>query len=68
MKVFEKWSKGKDVRFITVSNEEERQYLQGKVDDKLIGSRPISSTYLELLSGTSGIKVRTGNINAITPL
>ncbi|NLB88722.1 MAG: DUF1002 domain-containing protein [Syntrophomonadaceae bacterium] len=67
MKVFEKWSKGKDVHFITVTNEEERKYLQGKVDDKLIGSRAISSTYLELLSGTSGIEVRTENINAITP-
>lgn len=67
MKTFEKWNKGKDARFITVSNAEERKYLEGKVDDKLIGSKAISSTYLELLSGTSGIEVKTENITSITP-
>lgn len=67
MKIFEKWNHGKDARVITVSNAEERKYLEGKVDDRLIGSRAISSTYLELLSGTSGIEVKTENITSITP-
>lgn len=67
LKTFAKYNKIKEAKIITVTNQEERRYLQGKIDDKLIGSRAISSTYLELLDGIDGIEIDTKNITAITP-
>ncbi len=64
---FSKWLGGRDTRFITVSNKEERRYLQGVVDENLIGTRAISSAYCELLDKGSGIEVQENNITAITP-
>lgn len=64
---FKSWQKGRNVRFITVTNQEERRYLAGLVDEKLIGTRAISSAYCELLEKTRGIEVETHNITAITP-
>ncbi len=67
MKYFQDWEKGKSLRYVSVSNQEERTYLQGVVDEKLIGSRAISSAYCELLDKGKGIEVQTENITAITP-
>lgn len=67
MKYFQEWQKGKSLRYITVSNQEERTYLEGVVDEKLIGSRAISSAYCELLDKGNGIEVQTEKITAITP-
>jgi len=67
MEYFEDWEKGKEVRFITISNAEERNYLEGVVDDQIIGSRAISSAYCELLDQGKGIEVQTENITVITP-
>ncbi len=66
MKMLGGWKKDKEARFITISNAEERKYLEGKVDDKLIGTRAISCAYLELLDGNSGVEVQTENITSIT--
>lgn len=67
MKFFEDWQKGKDIRFVSVSNDEERFYLEGIVDEKLIGSKAISSAYCEQLAEGKGIEVKTENITAVTP-
>jgi uncharacterized protein YpuA (DUF1002 family) len=67
MEYFKDWTKGKTLHYISVSNEEERKYLEGVVDENLIGSRAISSAYCELLDEGNGIEVQTENINAITP-
>ncbi len=50
-----------------VTNQEERQYLDGYVDPALIGSRSISSVYVELLPSGSGMDVSTSNITWCSP-
>ena len=52
---------------LTVTNAEERQYLQGYVSESLIGTRSISSVYVELLPAGSNMDVRTSNITWCTP-
>lgn len=46
-----------------VTNAEERHYLEGYVDDSVIGTRSISCVYVELLSEGSGMDVTTSNIS-----
>jgi uncharacterized protein YpuA (DUF1002 family) len=64
---FKEWQGSRPARIISVSNEEERRYLVGVVDNSLIGSKAISSAYCELLAIGQGIEVKTKNIDAITP-
>ncbi len=52
---------------LRVTNQEERQYLDGYVDPALIGTRSISSVYVELLPSGSGMNVTTSNITWCTP-
>lgn len=52
-----------DVTELNVTNEEERKYLDGLVEDSVIGSRSISCVYIEMLSEGSGLEVRTNNIS-----
>lgn len=52
---------------LKVTNAEERQYLDGYVDPSLIGTRAISSVYVELLPSGSGMDVTTNNISWCTP-
>ena len=52
---------------LRVTNQEERQYLEGYVDDALIGTRSISCVYVELLSDGAGMNVSTSNITWCTP-
>lgn len=47
---------------LTVTNAEEREYLEGYVDDSIIGTRSISCVYVELLPKGSGMDVTTSNI------
>ena len=51
---------------LRITNGEERQYLEGYVDSSLIGTRSISSVYVELLPEGSGMNVTTSNINWCT--
>lgn len=51
---------------LKVTNEEERQWLQGYVDESLIGTRSISCVYVELLPSGSGMDVTTSNISWCT--
>lgn len=50
-----------------VTNEEERNYLQGYVDESIIGTRSISCVYIELLDEGDGMDVTTSNITWCTP-
>ena len=55
-----------DVIELTVTNAEERRYLEGFVDSRVIGTRSISSVYVELLPTGSGMSVTTSNITWCT--
>lgn len=51
---------------LSITNAEERAYLQGYVDDSIIGTRSISCVYVELLPEGSGMDVTTSNITWCT--
>ena len=55
-----------DVKELTVTNAEERDYLEGLVSDSVIGSNSISCIYIKVLPAGSGITVRSSNINWCT--
>lgn len=55
-----------EVTIIEVTNEEERDYLEGLVSDKTIGTRAISSCYVKPLAEGEGIIVETHNITWVT--
>ena len=55
-----------DVTELTMTNAEERRYLQGYVDESVIGTRSISCVYVELLPAGSGLSVSTNNITLWT--
>ena len=52
---------------LTVTNAEERAYLEGYVDSSIIGTRSISCVYVELLGSGAGMNVTTSNITWCTP-
>lgn len=56
-----------DVKELSVTNAEEREYLKGLVDESLIGSRSISCIYIEALSEGKGLDVTVKNITWCTP-
>jgi uncharacterized protein YpuA (DUF1002 family) len=51
---------------LTVTNDEERQYLDGLVDESLIGTRSISCVYVEVLAEGEGLQVDVSNIGWCT--
>lgn len=52
---------------LSLTNAEEREYLEGYVDSAVIGTRSISCVYVELLSEGVGMNVTTSNITWCTP-
>ncbi len=56
-----------DVSELKVTNEDERHYLDGLVDESLIGTRSISCVYIETLAEGEGLDVTTSNISWCTP-
>lgn len=54
------------ITIIEVSNEEERQYLEGIATEEQLGKITMSSAYVELLEEGSGIEVKTHNISWVT--
>lgn len=54
------------VRILEVSNEEEREYLGKHIDEKLLGTRALSSVSVEKLSEGEGITVESNNITWVT--
>lgn len=55
-----------DAQIITVTNDEERQYLGGIASSSQIGTKAISSAYVEPLNEGSGLKVHTLNLTWVT--
>ena len=51
---------------LTVTNAEERDYLEGLVDESVIGTRSISCVYIKLLEKDDGLAVTTDNITWCT--
>ncbi len=52
-----------DVRELTVTNAEERDYLEGLVDESVIGTMSLSCVYIRRLPEGSGISVSCSNIS-----
>lgn len=48
---------------LTVTNSEERAYLEGLVSDSVIGTRSLSCIYIQLLSEGKGLTISTNNIS-----
>lgn len=55
------------IKTVTVTNEEEWSLLRGLVPDAQIGTKAVSSVYIEKLTAGAGIQVDIKNINFITP-
>ena len=55
-----------NVQIIEVTNEEEREYLGKYIDEKLLGTRAISSACVEKLPEGEGISVESNNITWVT--
>ena len=51
---------------LTVTNAEERDYLEGLVSENVIGTRSISCVYIKLLEEDKGLSVTTNNISWCT--
>ena len=51
---------------LTVTNDDEREYLDGLVDDSVIGTKSISCVYIEVLGEGDGLDVSVSNINWCT--
>lgn len=54
------------VKELTVTNAEERQYLDGVVDSSVIGTHSISCIYIKILAEGKGLNVTTSNISWCT--
>lgn len=52
---------------LTVTNQEERQYLEGLVPERKIGSVALSCVYIKTVEEGSGLDVSTKKINWCTP-
>lgn len=48
---------------LKVTNSEERKYLEGLIDDGIIGNKSISCVYIEVLPEGSGLEISTSNIS-----
>lgn len=55
-----------DVTELRVTNADERKYLEGCVDESVIGTNSISCVYIEVLEEGEGLDVTTSNINWCT--
>lgn len=55
-----------NINIIEITNEEEREYLGKHIDEKLLGTRAISSVYVEKLPAGEGITVESNNITWVT--
>ena len=55
-----------DVTELRVTNADERKYLEGYVEDSVIGTNSISCVYIEVLEAGEGLDVTPSNINWCT--
>lgn len=54
------------VKELTVTNAEEREYLDGLVDSSVIGTNSISCIYVEILPAGEGLQIQTQNLTWCT--
>ena len=54
-----------EMQVITVTNEDEREYLEGTLDDSIIGYVTLSCSYIQL-TDSGGINVETANLTYVT--
>lgn len=54
-----------NVTELTITNEDERKYLEGVVDDSVIGTRTLSCAFV-MPTSEGGINVKTANLNWVT--
>ena len=54
------------VKELTVTNAEEREYLDGLVDSSIIGTNSISCIYVEILPAGDGLQIQTENLTWCT--
>ncbi len=59
--------KKEEVKVLEVTNPEEYEYLEGIAGREVIGTRAISSVYLELQPSEEGINIETHHITWVTP-
>ncbi len=55
-----------EVEELTVTNAEERAYLEGLVEPQIIGTNSISCVYIETLNAGDGLQVEVSNVNWVT--
>ena len=56
-----------EIKILTVTNEEEWRLLKGLVPDAEIGTKAISSVYIEKRASGTGLEVETKNLSLVTP-
>lgn len=54
------------IKELTVTNAEEREYLDGLVDNSIIGTNSISCIYVEILPAGDGLRIQTENLTWCT--
>ena len=56
---------GQDINTIVVTNQDEREYLEGKIPDEQIGTHTLSCALIRV-TDANGIQVKTANMNYVT--
>lgn len=56
-----------EIKTLTVTNQEERQLLKGLVPDEEIGTKAISSVFIEKRPSGTGLEIETKNLSLVTP-
>ena len=51
---------------LTITNADERSYLEGQVDDSALGTRSISCVYIEILPEGEGLEAEVHNVTVCT--
>lgn len=56
-----------EIKTLTVTNQEEWQLLKGLVPDEEIGTKAVSSVYIEKRPSGTGLEIETKNLSLVTP-
>ncbi len=59
--------KESSVEVLTITNKDEREYLEGVASEAQIGRRTYSCAYIEPTKEGSGINIKTANLSWVTP-
>lgn len=56
-----------EIKTLTVTNEEEWQLLKGLIPDTEIGTKAVSSVFIEKRAPGTGLEIKTKNLSLVTP-